>query len=278
MNLEQIVKETVAKIVAEKELTAAEEKKREEIVKAMKKDFKGPAPAMYAIATDKAKKLAESDPQTIAKISNAIEAGKIDPKEVEAAALKASQGNADDLAILMVNAMAGLGQFRENQLAEDEDHEVSMAQNSLNSIIRSAMELKAKIGDQEINIPAWIQDHITNSENFIDQASQGYHEYSNGENNEMNELQHTNKNTMTTNEGRSAEDLKQIQLNMAQDHLENLKNSKYYGTKANEESIKKAEERIEKLSAELDALAEKSVNESFDETTVRRWQHYAGIK
>ena len=59
MNLEQIVKETVAKIVAEKELTAAEEKKREEIVKAMKKDFKGPAPAMYAIATDKAKKLAE---------------------------------------------------------------------------------------------------------------------------------------------------------------------------------------------------------------------------
>jgi hypothetical protein len=129
MNLEQIVKETVAKIVAEKELTAAEEKKREEIVKAMKKDFKGPAPAMYAIATDKAKKLAEED-----------------------------------------------------------DHEVSMAQRSLESIIRSAMELKAKIGDQEIDIPAWIQDHITNSENFIDQASQGYHEYHNGgEHEEMNE-------------------------------------------------------------------------------------------
>jgi hypothetical protein len=71
---------------------------------------------------------------------------------------------------------------------ENEDHEVSMAQRSLNSIIRSAMELKAKIGDQEINIPAWIQDHITNSENFIDQASQGYHEYENGgEHNEMNE-------------------------------------------------------------------------------------------
>jgi hypothetical protein len=121
MNLEQIVKETVAKIVAEKTLTAAEEKKREEIVKAMKKDFKGPAPAMYAIATDKAKKL-----------------------------------------------------------AEESDHEVSMAQRSLDSIIRAAMELKAKIGNQEIDIPAWIQDHITNSENYIDQASQGYHEYSNG--------------------------------------------------------------------------------------------------
>jgi hypothetical protein len=59
MNLEQIVKETVAKIVAEKELTAAEKKKKEDIVMAMKKDFKGPKSSMYAIATDKAKKLAE---------------------------------------------------------------------------------------------------------------------------------------------------------------------------------------------------------------------------
>ena len=69
---------------------------------------------------------------------------------------------------------------------EGEDHEVSMAQRSLDSIIRAAMELKAKIGDQEIDIPAWIQDHITNSENYIDQASQGYHEYENG-GEEMNE-------------------------------------------------------------------------------------------
>jgi hypothetical protein len=59
MDLEQIVKETVAKIVAEKTLTAAEKKKKEDIVMAMKKDFKGPKAAMYAIATDKAKKLAE---------------------------------------------------------------------------------------------------------------------------------------------------------------------------------------------------------------------------
>jgi hypothetical protein len=59
MDLEQIVKETVAKIVAEKTLTAAEKKKKEDIVMAMKKDFKGSKAAMYAIATDKAKKLAE---------------------------------------------------------------------------------------------------------------------------------------------------------------------------------------------------------------------------
>jgi len=120
MNLEQIVKETVAKMVDEKHLTAAETKKKEEIVKAMKKDFKGPAAAMYAIATDKAKKLAED----------------------------------------------GL----------NEDYEVAMAQDSLDSIIRAAMMLKAQMGDQEFNLPAWIQDHITNSENYINQAAKGYHE------------------------------------------------------------------------------------------------------
>jgi hypothetical protein len=45
--------------LGEKKLTSAEKKKKEEIVMAMKKDFKGPKPAMYAIATEKAKKVAE---------------------------------------------------------------------------------------------------------------------------------------------------------------------------------------------------------------------------
>jgi len=71
---------------------------------------------------------------------------------------------------------------------ESEDHEVSMAQSSLDSIIHSATELKTKIGNNEIDIPAWIQDHISNSENYIDQASQGYHEYSNGGGNEDTEM------------------------------------------------------------------------------------------
>jgi polyhydroxyalkanoate synthesis regulator phasin len=259
MNLEQIVKETVAKLVAEKTLTAAEEKKREEIVMAMKKDFKGPAPAMYAIATDKAKKL-----------------------------------------------------------AEEGDHEVSMAQRSLDSILRSAMELKAKIGNQEIDIPAWIQDHITNSETYIDQASQGYHEYENGgEHGEMDEgnLNH-NEVSSIEQEGRfwivtyqtadgtkeksfesedearvfynkldeslklnedkmDKEELKQAQIDKAYDHLEKMKeNIKLFS----KDDIKKAEARIEKLEAELDALSDKATNESLDEATVRRWQHYAGIK
>lgn len=45
--------------LGEKKLTSAEKKKKEEIVMAMKKDFKGPKPVMYAIATEKAKKVAE---------------------------------------------------------------------------------------------------------------------------------------------------------------------------------------------------------------------------
>jgi hypothetical protein len=71
------------------------------------------------------------------------------------------------------------------QIKEEEgsqDHEVSMAQNSLDSIIKSATELKAKMGEVEKQIPAWIQDHITNADNFISQAASNYHEY--GDSNE----------------------------------------------------------------------------------------------
>lgn len=60
---------------------------------------------------------------------------------------------------------------------EGMDHEVSMANNSIESIIKAAMELKAKLGDDEKDIPAWIQDHITNAANFISQAADNYHEY-----------------------------------------------------------------------------------------------------
>jgi len=71
-------------------------------------------------------------------------------------------------------AIPGLGPI----VGMKEDHEVSMAHSSLESIIKSALELKAKLGNDERNIPGWIQDHITNAENYIDQASQGFHELS----------------------------------------------------------------------------------------------------
>jgi hypothetical protein len=64
---------------------------------------------------------------------------------------------------------------------ESEDHEVSMANNSIETIIKAAMELKTKLGEDEKDIPAWIQDHISKAENYITQASQNYHEYSSEE-------------------------------------------------------------------------------------------------
>jgi len=64
---------------------------------------------------------------------------------------------------------------------EGEDHEVSMAQNSLKSIISAASQLMNSIGQDEKDIPAWIQDHITNADNYINQASKNYHEYNEGE-------------------------------------------------------------------------------------------------
>jgi sialic acid synthase SpsE len=64
---------------------------------------------------------------------------------------------------------------------QSQDHEVSMANNSLDTIIKMATELKAKMGEDEKDIPAWIQDHITNAENYISQASSNYHEYGTNE-------------------------------------------------------------------------------------------------
>ena len=148
MNLEQIVKETVAKIVAEKNLTAAEEKKREEIVKAMKKDFKGPAPAMYAIATDKAKKLAEDgffNPTNQNHQKAAIEVSNFLLKNIpqymsaqDAGKLLQYIGNELEKDNNWQQALSYYSKVvNENDL--NEDYEVAMAQDSLDSIIRAAM-------------------------------------------------------------------------------------------------------------------------------------------
>ncbi len=75
-----------------------------------------------------------------------------------------------------------IAKFGTNGSLKEQDHEVSMSQNSLDSIIKYATELKQKMGEMEKDIPAWIQDHITNAENYISQASSNYHEYGNGMN------------------------------------------------------------------------------------------------
>jgi hypothetical protein len=59
---------------------------------------------------------------------------------------------------------------------EGEDHEVSMAISSLEDIAKAIVELRQHLGNVERDIPGWIQNHITNAENYIEQAAQGFHE------------------------------------------------------------------------------------------------------
>lgn len=74
-----------------------------------------------------------------------------------------------------VNAFAPTNEGEDVKTKEGGDHEVFMAQSTLDSIIKAATELKGKVGEKETDIPAWIQDHITNSENYISQANTGYY-------------------------------------------------------------------------------------------------------
>lgn len=69
-----------------------------------------------------------------------------------------------------------LKEMKSNRISEAGDHEVSMAMGQLDDIIKNASELKEKIGSDEKDIAGWIQDHISQSQNFINQANTGYHE------------------------------------------------------------------------------------------------------
>ena len=82
---------------------------------------------------------------------------------------------------------------KQGEISEDHegrDHEVSMANNSLDSILWAVGELKKHLGDQERDIPAWIQDHITNAENFITQAAKNFHDYGQEEQGETPEAEY----------------------------------------------------------------------------------------
>ena len=139
-------------ILAERDLSAKEEK----IVKALKKTgkFKKNDPALYAIAASKAEGL---DP--VGKEDDDINNdGKVD--------------KTDKYLSKRRKAIA-------SNIKEGGDHEVAMAQSSLKAIISAASQLMSKLGNEERNIPGWIQDHITNAENYIEQAAQGFHELDN---------------------------------------------------------------------------------------------------
>ena len=67
--------------------------------------------------------------------------------------------------------------FKPQVTEETQDHEVGMAQGQLDYIIKAATELKQKLGNDEKEIPGWIQDHISKAHSYIHQANSGYHEY-----------------------------------------------------------------------------------------------------
>lgn len=81
------------------------------------------------------------------------------------------------------NKMTELLKHKVSEASNGNDHEVGMAMNQLDDIIKNANELKAKIGSDEKNLAGWIQDHISQSQNFINQANTGYHELEGGDNN-----------------------------------------------------------------------------------------------
>jgi hypothetical protein len=79
------------------------------------------------------------------------------------------------------NTMTDLLKYKQNQVHEETDiksgntdYEVSMSQSQLDAIIKNATELKQKMGEQEYNVAAWVQDHISNSLNYINQANTGF--------------------------------------------------------------------------------------------------------
>ena len=122
------------------------------------------------------------------------------------------------------------------------------------------MMLKAQMGDQEVNLPAWIQDHITNSENYIYQAAKGYHE-----------------STAQT----GAEDQSMDEANLGHNEISSIEQEDRfwivkYGTKEKVfDSEKEARAFYDKFnkSPKMDES-----QQELDEWTISRWQHYAGIK
>ena len=155
--------------LVEKKMTPGEKKEKEKIVKGMKKakgEFKklygkDAESVMYATATKHAMD-EELDP--VGKEDDDID----------------NDGDTDKTDKYLLNRRKTIAK---NIKKEGADHEVAMAVSSLKAIAEAIIELRQKLGNQERNIPGWIQDHIAKAENYIEQAAQGFHELKD----EMNE-------------------------------------------------------------------------------------------
>jgi hypothetical protein len=184
-------------------MTSAEKKEKESIVKGMKKakgDFKkrygkDAEAVMYATAT---KRAMDEKLDAVGKEDDDINNdGKVDKTDKylanrrKAIAANIKKEVATPLAALydLVEELVAQGISKEeilrivnfataksDKINEGGDHEVSMAVSSLEAIAEAIVELRQKLGNQERNIPGWIQDHIAKAENYIEQAAQGFHE------------------------------------------------------------------------------------------------------
>jgi len=148
--------------LVEKKMTPGEKKEKEKIFKGMKKakgEFKklygkDAESVMYATTTKRAMD-EELDP--VGKEDNDID----------------NDGDVDKSDKYLANRRKTIAK---NIKKEGADHEVAMAVSSLKAIAEAIVELRQKLGNQERNIPGWIQDHIAKAENYIEQAAQGFHE------------------------------------------------------------------------------------------------------
>ena len=111
--------------------------------------------------------------QQLMGMAYALKKGDMDPKD----ASQEVKDLADSMTLQQLKDFASTKhEGLPDHVKEAEDHEVGMAMSQLNAISKSVGELLQKIGREEKDLPGWIQDHISQSYNFIKQANDGYHE------------------------------------------------------------------------------------------------------
>ena len=186
------LKEMIRRAVRERALTKAEKKKKEDIVKGMKKSFKGDEASMYAIATAKAKKIAEAKGTeltekihligaTLKKVEAAMDFGiDQDPQVVE---------GLDQAYAELINILNLIERDREERkfVSEDldvghQDDEPGMLKNELMRAAKMAVMLYKKVdayGKQadEVDFPQWWQSKIIKAKDYL----QGAFDYLDGE-------------------------------------------------------------------------------------------------
>ncbi len=206
MKLKDLLKEAVAEISYKKsglknpnladldkdnDISSWEKKRGGAIEKNLKKEFKSQAPKKEGIRFGNEERPMETMPSLSRSEMGAMDSRNNMCKECGAPMMYEDKmcmecgymemeedGDATSLPSSLID---GPVKDDEDAYSEAMDHEVSMAQNSLKSIVIAAGELMNKMGEEEKDIPAWIQDHITNAANYIRQASENYHEYSQNE-------------------------------------------------------------------------------------------------